>query len=170
MRPNNIKDCLHVRFCALQLISWGVNWWERRGQTAANHKQISCSIDYHEFATYTRMIIATCEIARVNRPLGKRIMQKKVNLMFSPKQLLGCTFQEISKSLISTKDPKCKIWCPNFYWENNYSIHLLFWSMNRFNNWAISSFSAKSCNAPGELGISKAEYLEARKIDVKTSI
>lgn len=43
--------------------------------------------------------------------------------------------------------------------------------MNRFNSTAISSFSAKSCNAPGQLGMSNAENREAvEQIQVKTTL
>ena len=41
-----------------------------QGQTAVNHKRISCCTDCREFITYTWMTIATCKITRVNGPLG----------------------------------------------------------------------------------------------------
>ena len=44
---------------AIDILEYVFNWLERQGQTAANHKRMSCSIDYHEFVTYTRMTIAT---------------------------------------------------------------------------------------------------------------
>ena len=54
----------------IDILEYVFNWRERRGQTTANHKRISCFIDCHEFITYTGMTIVTCTIARVNRLLS----------------------------------------------------------------------------------------------------
>ena len=52
------------------------------------------------------------------------------------------------------------------YFEKMNIKDLLFCSIKRFNKPAIISFSAKSYKAPGELGISIAENLDAGKTKI----
>ena len=62
-----VKGCLHVRFCALLLTSWSMCLTD---ESIDDKLQwiISgyLSTDCHEFITYTRITITTCNIARVN--------------------------------------------------------------------------------------------------------
>ena len=59
---------LAILCLTIDILGHVLNWWEHRGQTAANHKRIFYFIDCHGYIAYTKMTIATYKIARVNRP------------------------------------------------------------------------------------------------------
>ena len=57
-------------YVAIDILEYVFNWRQRRRLTTANHKQISCCLDCHEFVTNTRMIITTCDFVPCNWRLG----------------------------------------------------------------------------------------------------
>ena len=68
----DLKDLstLEILCVEIHILEYVFNWRECRGQTAANHKRISCWIDCHEFIPYTRMTIAMCDFVPCNWHLG----------------------------------------------------------------------------------------------------
>ena len=67
-----LKGCLHVRFCALRLISWSMYFTQKSVEDKLQRITSGYldALDCRKFITYSRMTIATCKIACISWPFN----------------------------------------------------------------------------------------------------
>ena len=70
-QPHKCSFTLPILRLAIDILEYVLNWGEQYGKTGANHKRISCCVDWHGFISYNKTTIPAYKIVRVNCLQGR---------------------------------------------------------------------------------------------------